>query len=127
MKASRAIPGAWSAMRPKMTAKSPLSAMIHQLRCTMGAAMFCIREFLLLSFVHVETTIVQWFRSNYILKARRKTLTNRRIEAFCTRSISSSVRGTYRMLFLEAFRWHLAGRFAHASREHPGARAQGAP
>ncbi len=30
------------------------------------------------------------------------------------------------MLFLEAFRWHLAGRFAHASREHPGARAQGA-
>src|SRR5260370_27674456 len=44
----------------------------------------------------------QWFRSNYTLKARRKTLTNRGIEAFCTRSISSSVPGTCRMIFLEA-------------------------
>src|SRR5215471_3522772 len=62
MKASRAIRGARSAMSPKMTAKSPLSARIHQLRCTMGAAMFCIIEFLLLNFIHFETTIAEWFK-----------------------------------------------------------------
>src|SRR5215467_591169 len=70
MKASRAIRGTSRAMRPKMMAKSPLSAMIHQLCCTIWAAVFCMIENLLLSYMNLETTIAVWFSHKYTRKEK---------------------------------------------------------